>query len=636
MSKSESVCDKCGKPKEKSGAGFVTQFIDVCHCESLPEDDNSRIELCEECGKRVERGRAGSFTQWIFRAEICSCKNPKDSSLSIDTSENSRQSTKSDKSILDEAIEEEDIEAPPGSLPEERYRAKALLGEGAAGRVYLCVDQHLEKKVAVKSLHQLTPEHLVSFQAEAMSMSKLNHPNIVKILDFGATDSGFPFMVMDFVNGVSLATILEEQGSLDTDEAINICIQMCDALAHSHSLGIYHRDIKPSNILILRSKEGLQVRLIDFGVAMVKESTLKPTMIGDEAVVGTPAYMSPDQIKGNSYDGRSEIYSLGCVLFEALNGKPPFVGENAMKTLYMHSNDPPPPLMLDDSRKSKLEALIHKMLAKNSAERFDDIRQLKEDLLSLGADDQQSSMARKPEKGRNFLKVALTVSLVAVAYFGFVIFQNWKTRNAVLTGTAYHSGADGFKQDYKQALKWWLIAAERGDAEAENNIGTLYMFGQGVPVDYKKALYWLRLSSAHGNLQAKSNLGILYMKGQGVKRNDKKAFRLTQKAAEAGIPLAENNLGYMYLKGRGVKVNYKKALRWIDRGVENGDAYALYHKGYMYEKGLGLPKSKKKAILFYRKAVAKNLDRARVRLNRLTDEVPNFEKLLETTPKQLK
>lgn len=269
-------------------------------------------------------------------------------------------------------------------FPKDRYLPLREIGRGASGVVYLCRDRLLRKKVAVKCLHSVTAAQLLDFQNEARSTSHLNHPGIVGVLDFGGTASGAPFMVMEYVNGLSLGEFINEHDHMTQEMCSVVFIQIASALAYAHDKGIFHRDLKGSNILLIDSdKLYPEVRLIDFGVAGVKHATLEPTILHGRTLVGTPLYMPPDQANGLPYSTQSEIYALGCVLFEALTGSPPFKGETALETINMHAKSAAPTLLQrrpDLEFSQAFEDIIACCLAKNPKDRFQSLTVLSEAL----------------------------------------------------------------------------------------------------------------------------------------------------------------------------------------------------------------------------------------------------------------
>jgi len=295
-------------------------------------------------------------------------------------------------------------------FPASRYQAYQEIGQGASGTVYLCFDTILAKEVAVKCLHELSPEQFVSFQAEAKITSSLQNSNIIQVMDFGATESGAPYMVMEYFPGTPLSTILREHGSLDSVTCISLFIPVLEALEHSHEQRFFHRDIKPSNILVLQNENSFDVRVIDFGVAVAKQGTQEPTIVNGKAIAGTPLYMPPDQVSGLAYTAASEVYSVGCVLFECLSGQRPFDGETPLDVLTKHAKTPPPVLYdLVTERSSlvgHLSEIVARCLEKNPADRFHSIAELKDALLGLRAEAAELQRRRRTETEMVIPKIA--------------------------------------------------------------------------------------------------------------------------------------------------------------------------------------------------------------------------------------
>lgn len=401
--KMEEVCRRCNKPKQRAAAGSITQWIALCDCESLKsaqteEMQKLSVHICADCGKRiVGKERSGSFTQWVFRSDVCCCNQPRiesdddDVPTSLPTGgwlaarlrsqeQKDRERALKDIAPQDRAL----IDVDPTLFPQDRYVPLELLGAGAEGNVYLCCDLLLSKNVAVKTLHVLDAQQLMAFQQEARATSRLNHPNIVTTLDFGATEDGKPYMVMELSSGISLAQYLEANGPLSEELAVVLFEKICLALQYAHDKGVYHRDLKPSNFVILADAGPPDIQVIDFGVAQIKHERQEPTIVQGRTVAGTPAYMSPDQVSGLPYDARSEIYALGCVMFEALTGRVPFLGDTSMETLTMHANAPPPaPSYFHDEISEELDAIVLTCLAKEPDERFQSMQELASGLQRL-------------------------------------------------------------------------------------------------------------------------------------------------------------------------------------------------------------------------------------------------------------
>lgn len=263
-----------------------------------------------------------------------------------------------------------------------RYRLVGKLGAGNMGVVFHAVDSILEKDVAIKTLYRGTADHrrFMRFQKEAKAIGRLEHPNIVRVLDFGITKSGVAYMVMDFVNGKSLNGFMnEEPRASEIATVLSIFYQICTGLHHAHQNGVIHRDLKSTNIMVELSPEQPTVRIIDFGVAQLLTVDERIGFESTGTIMGSPAYMSPESSRGEG-DARSDVYSLGCLLFECLTGRIPFVADSNLEVARMHSEQPPPrleELIKDyDEAWSGLQSLIVKCMAKRPQDRYQTVAQL--------------------------------------------------------------------------------------------------------------------------------------------------------------------------------------------------------------------------------------------------------------------
>jgi serine/threonine-protein kinase len=263
-----------------------------------------------------------------------------------------------------------------------RYELVEVIGRGGMGAVYRAVDLVLGRTVAVKllpgTLADQDPTSVARFEREARAAAALSHPAVVAVYDTGADETA-RFIVMELISGRSLEAILRDEGPLDPDRAAGIAARVADALAAAHSAGIVHRDIKPANVMI--ASDG-SVKVLDFGIARAMDST---TLTQNASVVGTAAYMSPEQALGKPADERSDIYALGCVLYALLTGRPPFSGDGAAAILNQHANVPPPPVTAKNGRVAPgLDALVLQMLAKSPEERPQTAAEVR-DRLTLGS-----------------------------------------------------------------------------------------------------------------------------------------------------------------------------------------------------------------------------------------------------------
>lgn len=270
-----------------------------------------------------------------------------------------------------------------GSVIEGKYRIDAKIGAGGMGSVYRARRLMIGDDVAVKILH---PEHVSQpdaterFRREAQAAARLKHPNAVSIYDFGVTSGGLVYLVMELVEGQSLREIIKRQGPLTPSAAADVISQVCAALDEAHRQQIVHRDLKPDNIVVQPMINGLRVKVLDFGIAKLRDLTAgNLTQTG--SVMGTPHYMSPEQCLGEELDSRSDIYSLGIVLFEMLAGAVPFNSPISTAVVVQHVNQAPPPLRaINVSISPAVEAVVMRALAKQRQERPQSAAALAEEL----------------------------------------------------------------------------------------------------------------------------------------------------------------------------------------------------------------------------------------------------------------
>ncbi len=279
-----------------------------------------------------------------------------------------------------------------GDLIDNVYRVLELLGSGGAGQVYRVEQTNLKREAALKLLNtsQMDEQAWRRFHYEAQLIGKLNHPNIIQVYNFGIHEDRLPYYVMELVKGDTLDNNIKKFGAVGTLESTELFLDICSALAYAHEKGIVHRDIKPGNIVLVQSSGGLgyKAKLLDFGIAKLKSKQNYQaqglTMAGE--VVGSPLYMSPEQCQGQSVDERSDVYSLGCTIFETMTGSPPFRGESIFATVMMHFNDEPPTLksrVPDEYFPPRLEELIQKSMAKDPDQRFQSMTEMAQALAAI-------------------------------------------------------------------------------------------------------------------------------------------------------------------------------------------------------------------------------------------------------------
>ena len=308
----------------------------------------------------------------------------------------------------------------------ERYELGAMIGTGGMADVYLAQDVRLNRQVAIKILRSdlaRDPSFVTRFNKEALSVAALNHPGIVSVYDSGKEDSpsgAMPYIVMEYVEGKTLRELVNKGERFALNRAVEITEGILIALQYSHKNGIIHRDIKPGNIMITDNGD---VKVMDFGIARALADT-GATMTSTWNIVGTAQYLSPEQATGTQADARSDLYSVGCLLYELLAGRPPFTGDTPVAIAYQHVSAPLIPITeLQESLDPALNAFFSIALAKDANERYQSANAMLKDLRKLikgeGITTQIPKQMRK-EKSRNriaALSIALVLLVGGVSYF---------------------------------------------------------------------------------------------------------------------------------------------------------------------------------------------------------------------------
>ena len=268
----------------------------------------------------------------------------------------------------------------------DRYELGDILGFGGMSEVHMARDVRLHRDVAVKVLRAdlaRDPSFYLRFRREAQNAAALNHSSIVAVYDTGEAETPegpLPYIVMEYVDGVTLRDIVRNDGPMGQQQAVEVIADACEALNFSHQNGIIHRDVKPANIMI--SKAGA-VKVMDFGIARALADTGN-RLTRTSAVIGTAQYLSPEQASGENVDARSDVYSLGCVLYEMLTGKPPFTGDSPVSVAYQHvRKDPVRPSKRNDAVTTELDAVVLKALAKNPENRYQTAADMRTDLIRV-------------------------------------------------------------------------------------------------------------------------------------------------------------------------------------------------------------------------------------------------------------
>jgi serine/threonine protein kinase len=268
-------------------------------------------------------------------------------------------------------------ELKPGDIVGGAYILKSLLGQGGMGYVFLAEHNIIKKDYALKIIRpdKMDDFSWQRFEIEGRAIAKLDHPNIVKIYNMGIDQGNCPFYVMELLGGRALSDYIDHDDGLTFAQCLDIFRQVAEGLACAHKKGIVHRDVKPANIIVLKEEndeDGFQAKVVDFGLAKVINPVAGQAITAKGQIFGSPYYMSPEQCQGQAVDHRSDIYSLGCALFESIAGEPPFVGVNAMQTLMMHTEAAMPKLAdrFSEEPAIAVDSLIAKMTAKEPQDRY--------------------------------------------------------------------------------------------------------------------------------------------------------------------------------------------------------------------------------------------------------------------------
>jgi len=285
-----------------------------------------------------------------------------------------------------------------------QYRLGEKLGSGGMGVVHKAEHVLLKRPCAIKLIRpesEADAKAIANFEKEVKATAKLSHWNTVEIFDYGHTDDGTFYYVMELLPGMSLEELMSNHGILEPSRVVFLLRQICDALDEAHAVGLIHRDLKPANIFVSQRGRKYDVaKLLDFGLVKEKDSSDSP----EGSISGTPAYMSPEQATAyDSVDARSDIYALGCVAYYALTGRPPFLGENVLEIMEMHAHADvvPPSQRVQKDVPGDLERCILKCLSKKPADRFANVRELAEALQSCECADGWTSSRAEEWWARN-------------------------------------------------------------------------------------------------------------------------------------------------------------------------------------------------------------------------------------------
>lgn len=261
----------------------------------------------------------------------------------------------------------------PGSVLEKRYRLESKIGRGSFGTVFRATHLTLKRPVAVKIFSKglRAGGSEARFRREAISACRIDHPNAVKVLDLSVTADGVPYLVMELLEGRSLAAELSREGCLTLERCGQLLAPICQVLSEAHELGIVHRDIKPQNIFLHQGRQGEVVKVLDFGIAKLVDDAAFEDKLTLDGLVGTPTYMAPERFEGGECDERVDVYSLGIMLYEMLTGRPPFASDGDMfKLIVLHMDEQPvSPSKLRPELSPAIERVVLDTLSKDRADR---------------------------------------------------------------------------------------------------------------------------------------------------------------------------------------------------------------------------------------------------------------------------
>jgi eukaryotic-like serine/threonine-protein kinase len=520
-----------------------------------------------------------------------------------------------------------------------QYEVRELLGEGGIGQVHAAFDTILQREVAMKSLRPelLSDTNFVDrFRAEATSLARLNHPNITTLYSL-FPDGRNLYMVMELVRGSTLDSILEKRKlALDVRESLAIIAQAADGLEYAHRMGVIHRDIKPSNLIV--SDNGT-LKIMDFGIARVRGSQ-RLTRSG--SIVGTLAYMAPEQLRGEEGDDTSDLYSLAIVLYEMLSGSPPFSAKSEYDLMQAQINQKPERLTsrvagLDP----KVEAALLKALAKKPDQRFASMRAfsdalgatmlrldapkiLHNDTRLIQALPAQSAPLPSPSAGGFLDKLAAVplinklppdfraaalgggaALIVALIVIGFLFRSpTAKQPAAVAANTPAAAPAAVAIQKPAVTVPVAAPAAPQPPPSPPPPVAPVNVAVELDPAKLSGPLADIVTAANRGDPAAQNQLGVKFAQGEDpIPRDDVKAVELYRLAANQGFARAETNLGDMYFYGRGgLRQSSSDAASWYLKASQQDWPDAQYRLGYMYEKGIGTDKDVQRAVQLYQSA----------------------------------
>lgn len=493
------------------------------------------------------------------------------------------------------------------------YKVVREIDTGGMGTVYLGKHLTLDKEVAIKKLHpHLTKDKNIRkrFSQEAETQSRLKHEGITNIIDYLDDEKGL-FIILDYVEGLPLNKyIFEEKGLIPEGEANDLMVKILDAVGYAHSKNVIHRDLKPSNIMVLPTKD---IKILDFGIAKIIGNDKSLTQTGTK--LGSPLYMSPEQVLGKDVDQRSDIYSLGVLYYEMLTGNPVYNQQTTtqfqiynkivkeplprVKEIYAHTSD-------------VAQEIIDKATCKDIGQRFKSCTAFIE-ALSHGEVYEKVVEDSTRKKSKNIKKLAIglfVLSLIMIS--GFIFYKQYNINKYNDYCTLGFSNIDAGL--YKNAMGYYETAISYVKSDSiEEKISGLDFLISGLDnfygAKYSKAFELFKSGADFGNKEAYYYLGELTYNGLGTIKNYDEGWKFTERSYELGFGMAAWRVGNAYENGIGVEKDIKKANEFYEEAYnnmlvlsKNGDPEALGNLGSMFSNGNFVDENPEKAFSYYQES----------------------------------
>lgn len=504
-----------------------------------------------------------------------------------------------------------------GSILAGRYQILEEVGKGRIGVVFKAIDERLGRTVAIKLLYQDVTGNetgIARFEREARATGCLSHPNIVTLFDFGLSEDNYPYLVMEFLEGVNLQDFLDQEGGkMSVERTIQVVSQICSALGHAHNRGVLHRDLKPSNIMLIET-EGFPdfVKLVDFGIAkrfdMDDDDYERLTMEGQ--IIGTPAYMSPEQCQAKDLDVRSDVYSLGCVLFKCLTGAAPYIGTGLLEVMQAHIHRAP--LRFEDIEASgevprELKHIVYQALAKQPEQRQQSMTEVRFQLMQVLSVQLRSNAGSVAQPMQDVITAERERYNPDPADTGGIEqlteqAQTGDPKAKYLLSIRYEAG-EGLPQNKAEASRYLRAAADGGCVEAQFKLARQLLGEEaGSMPSPAAAVVWFQRAADQGYSAAQFSLGSLYESGNGVQMDLVHAVKYYRQAAIQGHKQAEQQLAACYRMCLQYGLQPEGFVEWMQGKANEGDVNALYGMGCYLKSNGGAQSNTAEAISYMQQA----------------------------------